>query len=110
MDADIESKVKNCQLCQQNQKSPPAVSMRNFAQEDTWLAGKIRNPPGPRSYNVKLCDERTVRCHADHIRPRSENLPEESTDNALDESKSPCKQHCSTNTPTTFNKNFMTIR
>ena len=28
MDADIESKVKNCQLCQQNQKSPPAVPMQ----------------------------------------------------------------------------------
>ena len=65
--------------------SDEAVFVCNFAQGDTWLAGKIVNAPGPRSYNVKLSDDRIVRRHADHIRPRSEDLSEESTDNALDE-------------------------
>ena len=45
--------------------------MCNFAQGDTWLAGKIVNAPGPCSYNVKLPDDRRVRCHANHIQPRS---------------------------------------
>ena len=30
MDADLESKVKNCHQCQQNQKSAPAVPMRSW--------------------------------------------------------------------------------
>ena len=41
--------------------------MRNFAQGDTWLAGKIVNAPGLHSYNVKLSDDRIMRSHADHI-------------------------------------------
>ena len=65
--------------------SDEAVFVRNFVQGDTWLAGKIVNAPGPRSYNVKLSDDRIVRRHADHIRPRSADLPEELTDNALDD-------------------------
>ena len=46
----------------------------NFAQGDTWLAEKMVNAPGPRSYNVKLSDDRIVRRHADHIRPCSADL------------------------------------
>ena len=42
--------------------------VRNFGEGDTWLAGTIVNAPGPRSYNVKLSDDRVVRRHADHIR------------------------------------------
>ena len=44
-----------------------AVYVRNFGEGDTWLAGTIVNAPGPRSYNVKLFDDRVVRRHADHI-------------------------------------------
>ena len=62
-----------------------AVFVRNFAQGDPWLAGTIVNAPGPRSYNVKLFDNRMVRRHVDHIRARSMVLPESSADNALDE-------------------------
>ena len=62
-----------------------AVYVRNFAQGDTWLAGKIVNAPGPRSYNVKLSDDRIVRRHVDHIRPHSADLPDKSSDNVLDE-------------------------
>ena len=64
--------------------SDEALFVRNFAQGDTWLAGKIVNAPDPCSYNVKLSDDRIVRRHADHIRPRSADLPK-SSDNALDE-------------------------
>lgn len=60
------------------------VFVHNFAQGNTWLAGTIVNAPGPRSYNVKLPDNRIVRRHADHIRPRTVELPEQS-DNVLDD-------------------------
>ena len=38
-------------------------------------------------FPTKLSDDRIVRrhMHADHVRPYSEDLPEESIDNALDE-------------------------
>ena len=52
------------------------VFVHNFGGGDTWLAGKIVNAPGPRSYNIKLSDDRIVRRHADHIRHRSVNSPE----------------------------------
>ena len=61
------------------------VFVRNFAQGDPWLAGTIVNAPGPRSYNLKLFDNRMVRHHVDHIRAHSMVLPESSADNALDE-------------------------
>ena len=43
------------------------VYVRNFGEGDTWLAGTIVNTPGPRSYIVKLSDDRVVRRYADHI-------------------------------------------
>jgi len=36
------------------------VFVHNFGEGDTWLAGEIVNVPGPRSYNVKLSDNRIV--------------------------------------------------
>ena len=57
------------------------VFVRNFGEGDTWLAGKIVNAPGPRSYNIKLSDNRIVRRHADHIHHCSVNSPEQSIDN-----------------------------
>ena len=54
----------------------------NFGEGDTWLAGTIVNAPGPRSYNVKLSDDRVVRRHADHIRFRC--LPDQISDTSSD--------------------------
>ena len=36
-------------------------------------------------FPTKLSDDRIVQRHADHVRPCSEDLPEESIDDALDE-------------------------
>ena len=44
------------------------VFVQNFGEGDTWFAETIVNAPDPRSYNVKLSDDRVVRRHADHIR------------------------------------------
>ena len=59
-----------------------AVYVRNFGEGDTWLAGTIVNAPGPRSYNVKLSDDRVVRRHADHICFRC--LPDQISDTSSD--------------------------
>ena len=44
-----------------------------------------KNAPDPCSYNVKLSDNRAVRCHADYIRSRSVDLPEQNPNNDLDD-------------------------
>ena len=61
------------------------VFVRNFGEGDSWLPGIIVNAPGPRSYNVKLSDNRVVRRHADHIRSCSVDLPAQNPNNDLDD-------------------------
>ena len=61
------------------------VFVRNFGKGDSWLPGIIVNAPGPHSYNVKLSGNRVVRCHADHIRSRSVDLPAQNPNNDLDD-------------------------
>ena len=48
-----------------------AVFVCNFGQGDKWLPGIISKAQGPRTYNIKLSDNRIIRRHVDHIRPRS---------------------------------------
>ena len=57
------------------------VFMCNFGQGDTWLAGIISKAQGPQTYDVKLLDNRIVRRHIDHIRPRSVDPNIQPTDN-----------------------------
>ena len=47
-----------------------AVFARNFGQGDKWLPGIIIKAQGPRTYNVKLSDNRIIRRHvttSDHV-------------------------------------------
>lgn len=49
------------------------VYVLNHNRGSKWLPGTIVERRGPLSYCVELLDKRIVRCHQDHIRPRTES-------------------------------------
>ena len=46
------------------------VYVKNFRGGQKWLPGCIEKTTGPVSFQVKLADGGTVRCHQDQLRPR----------------------------------------
>ena len=94
---DLTSHVQNKQMLQKERfdqhtktrhfLSDEPVFIRYFGQGDTWLAGIISKSQGPRTYDVKLPDNRVLRRHVDHIRPRSvdQNIQPTDSDDTLDD-------------------------
>ena len=63
-----------------------AVFVKNYGSGLRWLPGKIEQVTGPVSFQVKLDDGRTRRCHQDQIRIRviAPDMPPESDDGSLE--------------------------
>ena len=63
-----------------------AVFVKNYGSGRRWLPGKIEQVTGPVSFQVKLDDGRTRRCHQDQIRIRviAPDMPPESDDGSLE--------------------------
>ena len=51
-------------------KTGDQVHVKNHRPGPQWLPGKILETTGPLSFRVQLEDNRVVRCHQDHLRPR----------------------------------------
>ena len=87
---DLTSHVQNKQQLQKeryDQHTKPRnflpdepVFIRNFGKGDTWLAGIISKRQSAQTYDIKLPDNKILRRHVDHIRPRSVD-PIQPTDN-----------------------------
>ena len=66
------------------------IYVKNHRPVPTWLCGKVIETTGPLSYRVQLEDERTWRCHQDHLRQHVKNSSESTQiPNTLDGIASP---------------------
>ena len=77
----LDQRVQHKQECQKEGhdkrakvrsfKVGDSVYVKNHGRGDKWLFGTIVESYGPLSYQVELPDQRVVRCHQDHIRPKT---------------------------------------
>ena len=77
----LDQRVQHRQECQKEGHDKRAkvrsfevgdsVYVKNHGRGDRWLSGTVVEQRGPLSYRIGLPDRRVVRCHQDHVRPRT---------------------------------------